>query len=320
MKVLVIGGSGYLGRILLKNLKSGSIRNADIALINADDTFLDINDKRNIKDVLEQHSPDVIIHLAALSNITLAESNPMGCIRTNIIGTRNILDKMEELRIPRIIFASSAAVYGNHSGEVTESAPLVPESIYGTSKLSGEKLLENYNVQSIALRIFNLAGADIVNNLGENHDPESHLIPNLVQSKLKNKEVYIYGTTHPTKDGTCVRDYIHVLDVVSAVQAILDTSWPYMHDCFNIGSGEGHSVLDIVNHLGFATDHIKIREKRPGDVPKLVPVIDKIKAHFGWSPTYTLSRIVTDVMEYEKRKELGTVGDENSRHYSCGEQ
>ena len=334
-KVLVTGGAGYIGShvvmalkekgyqpIVLDNLSRGNQLLVDKI---SDVPFVlgDIADKSLIKDLLLgkkdslDNSPICgVIHLAAFAYVGESVQDPCIYYKNNTFKTISLLESLlkssadnSQPPIP-FIFSSSCATFGTSSKtRIDELTPQSPLSPYGWSKLMIEQVLRDffsaYGLPSTTLRYFNAAGAHPSGLIGEIHEPETHLIPKLLISILEgSKNADIYGNDYPTKDGTCVRDYVHVSDLanahVLALETILNT-----HSCesYNLGSGGGFSVLDIVKTIEAVTQttlDINFLPRRPGDAPVLVADTRKAKNILGWRPTYTLEETIKSAWTWHK--------------------
>jgi len=213
---------------------------------------------------------------------------------------------MRHAGVTRIVFSSTAAVYGDPQRvPIDESHPTQPVNPYGASKLAVERKLAEcsaaYGLRAVSLRYFNAAGAD--GGLGERHDPETHLIPRLLKAALQKTAISIFGTDYPTRDGTCVRDYVHVADLCTAHLLALERLEPG-HECFNLGNGEGFTVMEVVEAARRATGRrieIQLSARRAGDPPALVADATKARRVLGWQPQRSaLERIVADAWQFEQ--------------------
>lgn len=304
--VLVTGGAGYIGSHTVKellrenynvlvfdNLFSGKKKTVLIPakLIKGD--LLNIN---KLKTVFKNNKIDAVIHFAGLIEAGESMKVPLEFYQNNVLGSLNLLRVMKDNKVKKIIFSSSAAVYGEPKEvPILENSPLLPINCYGSTKLMVEEILKYfdiaYNIKSISLRYFNAAGADPEGKLGEDHNPETHLIPNILKSVINNKCCYIFGDDYKTKDGTCIRDYIHVTDLAKAhILALKYLNKNNISDIFNLGNQKGISILEILNKVKKITGvnfKIKIIEKRPGDPAKLIASSKKAKKILKWEPKYS---------------------------------
>lgn len=315
MKILVTGGAGYIGSVVVADLiklghevkvfddlSTGHQDAIDPAATFINGSMLDIS---ALESAL-QHC-EAVIHFAAKSLVAESVTNPELYWNTNLLGTQNLLTAMSQLDIRKIVFSSTAAVYGEPiSSPIAETAPTIPKSPYGDSKLAVDKLLGEFcrtkNFAAISLRYFNVAGA--VGNLGERHEPETHLIPNILSSVLNSKHQFeIYGNNWPTKDGTCVRDYIHVADLaVAHIKALAKLTYG-THHILNLGTELGSSVLDVIAAVESVTGQkvsTQISAPRDGDPAVLVTSNKLAKEILGWEPVHDLHKIVQDTYEFMK--------------------
>ncbi|GGA42771.1 UDP-glucose 4-epimerase GalE [Dyella nitratireducens] len=306
MKVLVCGGAGYIGSHMVRcllahhhepvvydNLSTGHREAvADVPLIVGD-----IRDSETLRTVFDQHCFDAAIHLCAHSLVGESMNKPYEYYQNNVFGTLCLLEAMHEADVTKLVFSSTAAVFGHPLAPlIDEEHAARPINPYGASKWMVERILADaapaYGLRSVSLRYFNAAGADPSGEIGESHHPETHLIPNILRSALgKGSALKIFGDDYPTKDGTCVRDYIHVNDLAEAhLRAIrfLD-----QHDgahCFNLGSSSGFTVLEIIEAARRVTGmdiSFERASRRAGDPPVLVASNVKARVQLGWRPAIT---------------------------------
>ncbi len=257
----------------------------------------DLGDKETLRKVFEEFKPDAVMHFAAFIIVPESVKEPLKYYRNNVINTINLLEVMNEFGVNKFIFSSSAAVYGIPERiPVDERAPLDPINSYGETKATVERILKDLSnsdndFRYVSLRYFNVAGTDPEGKIGESHNPETHLIPRVLRSILhKDFEFKIYGTDYPTPDGTCIRDYIHVMDLaeahVLALEYLLEGG---RSEVFNCGYGRGYSVMEVVDTVKKVTGRdfrVIEAERRPGDLPVLVASNEKIKRVLGWEPKY----------------------------------
>lgn len=301
MRVLVTGGAGYIGSVTARmlqdeghevlvadNLSRGHERAcAGLAL-----EVVDIESQDSISAACRGFEPEACVHFAARSLVGESMKAPLSYYRTNVLGTMNLLTGLFATECRRLVFSSSAAVYGEpETSPITERCSTEPVNPYGMTKLTVERMLAQLagagQVAYCSLRYFNAAGADVEHGLGEDHDPETHLIPNIVKAALGRAEaVGIFGTDYPTADGTCVRDYIHVLDLARAHVLALDAlGEPGRGRVFNLGNGEGFSVREVIQAVNRVSGRsVQVREaaRRPGDPPVLVASSDIIRRELAW--------------------------------------
>jgi UDP-glucose 4-epimerase len=304
-KVLITGGAGYVGShvvkrllergmdtIVLDNLQTGHRE----AVVGGTSIQGDIGDEGILQGIFASHRIDSVIHMAADCLVGDSTKSPLKYFNSNVSKGLKLLGKMLEYKVNKIVFSSSAAVYGNPPRvPIEEDSPAVPINPYGETKLIFEKILEScrvaHGLRYISLRYFNAAGADPDGLIGEDHHPETHLIPTVLRALLrKGRTVPIYGMDYETPDGTCIRDYIHIVDISDAHILALES----LHaggecDIFNLGYGEGFSVRQIIQMASQVTGkRIPINEsqRRPGDPPILIASSEKIRRRLGWVPRY----------------------------------
>jgi UDP-glucose 4-epimerase len=302
MRLLVTGGAGYIGSIVAQQLVArgddvtvlDSLYRGHRAAVPEGASFIeaDLLDAPAMASALDGGF-DGVVHLAALSLVGESVEHPERYWRGNVVGGLNLLDAMRASGVPRLVFSSTAATYGEPEVElITEDAPNVPVNAYGNSKLTVDRMLADearaHGLAAVSLRYFNVAGAS--GPLGEDHTPETHLIPLVLQAAAgKRESVAIFGTDYPTRDGTAVRDYVHVDDLARAHQIAMDDrpAGPGEHRILNLGNGEGFSVRQVVEAGRAVTGHpIPAVEgpRRPGDPARLVAGSAKIREVLGWQP------------------------------------
>lgn len=324
-KILVCGGAGYIGshcvRMLLEkeyevvvvdNLSTGHLE-----AVNPKAKFYqgDVRDEEFLNEVFQANHIDAVIHFCAKSLVGESMEKPLEYFDNNVNGTLVLLQAMVKAGVKKIVFSSSAAVYGEHMQmPIDETFATEPTNPYGETKLAMEKIMKwadwAYGLKYISLRYFNVAGADFSGEIGEDHNPESHLIPIVLQAALgKRPFISVYGTDYPTKDGTCIRDYIHVVDLINAhilsLEALLQG---YDSDVFNLGSEDGYSVLEIIEAAKKITEvdfKVKIGERRQGDPAKLIASSKKIKEALGWKAEYGIEDIIKSAYEFHKNHPNG---------------
>ncbi|MEM3126732.1 MAG: UDP-glucose 4-epimerase GalE [Candidatus Woesearchaeota archaeon] len=304
MNVLVTGGAGYIGSHTVKALVKKShkvfvfdnLSTGNKKLVDPKAKLIvgDILSKNAIVKAIKNNKIDAIIHFAGLISVSESFSNPEKYYEINVKGGKNVLEAMVECKVKHIVFSSSAAVYGNAQRiPIKEADPKKPTSPYGRNKLEFEKLLgkfsKKYGIKYVSLRYFNAAGADINAEIGEMHDPETHLIPIVLDVALeKRKEITIFGDDYKTLDGTCVRDYIHVVDLADAhVLALEYMRKKKKNNVFNLGSQSGFSNMEIVHAVQRITGKsikLKIGPRRKGDPPVLIASSEKAKKELCWEP------------------------------------
>ena len=323
MKVLVVGGAGYIGSVVaaglidaghsvtvFDNMSRGHIEAVPAAarLITGD-----LEDRPALERLFDAGSFDAVLHFAALIEAGESMKVPERYFRNNTANTLNLLEAMLSHGVGRLVFSSTAALYGNPVRvPIEEDDVLAPTNAYGESKLLVEKMLSWFHrchgLRYASLRYFNAAGA--AGERGENHQPESHLIPRVLQVALGQSErVSIFGTDYPTPDGTCVRDYIHILDLASAHLAALDALAGRDRLVYNLGNGQGFSIHEVIEVARRVTGHpIPAVEtaRRPGDPAILVASSARIQRELGWRPTYAnLEAIIASAWEWHQRHPNG---------------
>ncbi|MDO5569321.1 MAG: UDP-glucose 4-epimerase GalE [bacterium] len=320
MTVLVTGGAGYIGShmvlelirkdydvVIIDSLEKGheeSIKKSKLYVGN-------LRDGKLLDKVFTENKIDGVIHFAAYSLVGESVKNPSIYYENNIESTRVLLDAMIRHDCFKIVFSSSAAVYGSPTTDLIGEDELTnPTNTYGETKLVMEKMMKRYEIayglKYVALRYFNAAGADLSGEIGEVHNPESHLIPLVLDVALgKREKINIFGGDYETKDGTCIRDYIHVTDLCSA--HLLALQYLNNHresNVFNLGNGVGYSVLEVVDMVERVTNipiEREIVEKRDGDPPVLVASSQKAKEILGWCPKYNeLEKIIETAWSFKK--------------------
>lgn len=317
--ILITGGAGYIGShtvlnliektdykiIIFDNLENGHIETVNTLLeINPDKIIFEKGDLRNIEDienVFNKYSIDGVIHFAAFALVEESVQNPSKYYRNNIYGTLNLLDTMIKHNVKRIVFSSTCATYGDivEQTPIDEKHPQNPINPYGYSKLAVERIMDDYDkaykLKSIRLRYFNVAGADEKGRIGEWHEPETHLIPNILKSN-DNKVFTIFGDDYDTRDGTCIRDYVNVLDLAETHRL----SYEYLikenkTDVFNIGTGEGYSVKEVFEACERVLNKkipVEIRGMRAGDPAVLYADIGKVKNVLNWKSEKSLEESI----------------------------
>jgi len=324
MNILVTGAAGYIGSIITEKLIQEG--NSVIALDNLaqghreavvpEAMFIqaELADSKKLEQVFRRYQISSVIHLAAESLVGDSMTDPRRYFQNNVIHGVNLLDIMLKYGVHKIIFSSSAAVYGKPKKMlIEESDPTMPVNAYGESKLMFERILHwygyAYKLKFIALRYFNAAGAS--ERFGEDHNPETHLIPNILKVALGQHDyVSIYGTDYPTKDGSCIRDYIHVLDIAKAhLLALKQVDKNEGGKAYNLGNGKGYSVLEVISAVRRVTSAdipVVVQPRRTGDPPVLVASPKLAKSELGWHPEYpTLESIVGSAWLWQKEHPCG---------------
>ena len=320
MKLLVVGGAGYIGSHMVKylSLMGHNVTTFDNLSTGYQDAvkygqFIegDIADSASLNLIFSETQFDAVMHFA--SNIEVGESviDPGQYYKNNFSNTLNLLDAMVRHNVKKFIFSSTAAIFGEPSSDlIDEKHPKNPINPYGKSKLMVEHALEDYELahglESVCLRYFNAAGADIDGQLGERHSPETHLIPLILQAASGRRDaIHIFGSDYNTIDGSCVRDYIHVLDLCSAHLLALNTlNQGSGSKRYNLGNGSGFSVIEVINAAKFITKKdFKVihADRRKGDPATLVADSMLAKSDLGWAPEYAdLKTILAHAWGWEK--------------------
>lgn len=323
MKILVVGGAGYIGSIcsellldeghdvaVFDNLTEGHRRAIDPRA-----RFIegDLSHREQIEAALVSVQPDAVMHFAASALVGESMQNPSKYFRNNVANGLNLLDAMVATGVKRLVFSSTCATFGPPDRiPLDETLPQRPINPYGESKLAFERILRWYDeihgLRFVALRYFNAAGAS--EKFGEDHRVETHLIPNILKVALGQKShVEIYGTDYETPDGTCIRDYIHILDLSQAHILALD---PPRSEFYNLGTGGGTSVREVIDTCRRITGHeIPVVEKprRAGDPPRLIAASAKIKSELGWEPRYQRIEAIIESAWKWHQKFPGGYGD-----------
>jgi len=322
--ILVVGGAGYIGSHTAKQLlKAGhemvvfdnlSRGHREMVL---GGRFVEGNvlDRGALQATFEQHPIDAVMHFAALTAVGESVSDPQSYYRNNVTGTLNLLDAMREHDVDRLVFSSSAAVYGNPDRiPISEEHAKQPVNPYGRTKWMMEQILADYaqayGLRSISLRYFNAAGSDPEGDIGEWHDPETHLIPIVLEAALGDRpRIEIFGTDYDTPDGTCIRDYIHVVDLAEAHLLALE----YLAaggdgGALNLGTGEGHSVREVIDACQKVSGkEIPVLEgpRRPGDPPALIADPSRAREELRWEAKHPrLEEIVRTAWAWMTRNSL----------------
>jgi UDP-arabinose 4-epimerase len=319
--VLVTGGAGYIGSHACKALASaGYIPVAYDSLVYGHEAAVkwgplergDILDGARVSDVLAKYRPVAVMHFAAFTYVGESVTDPAKYYRNNVVGTLTVLDAMRALNINQFVFSSTCATYGTpDSVPICEDAPQRPINPYGASKLMVERVLADYRaaygLKSIALRYFNAAGADPDGETGEDHDPETHLIPLVLDAAAGiRSHITVLGDDYATPDGTCVRDYIHVADIADAhVRAFARLGEDGLRGAYNLGTGIGVSVSDVIGMVRQVTGReveVVRGARRPGDPEKLLADARLAEQDLGWKPHHSsLQNIVETAWAWHQR-------------------
>jgi UDP-glucose 4-epimerase len=319
--ILITGGAGYIGSqtnkhltinghstIVYDNLSYGHLSSVKWG------EFIegDLNDIDQLRNTFRAFDINSVVHLAAYTYVGESELEPEKYYFNNVVNTLNLLKVMKEFGVDKIVFSSTCATYGiPNELPLTEEHHQNPINTYGKTKLMIEKILSDYsnayNLKYVILRYFNVAGADASADIGENHDPETHLIPIILDVAIEKREsIKIFGSDYDTIDGTAVRDYIHVADIADAhVLAMKYLNYGGKSDAFNLGNGSGYSVKEVIDVSKKITKRniLSIQEeRRPGDQDKLIGSSAKAKKIIGWSPKYTkLDDIIETAWKWHKK-------------------
>ena len=321
MKILVTGGAGYIGSFMVKRLLdegysvvvADSLERGHKEKLDSRATFEQGNllDDAFLKSIFDKNQFDAVMHFAAYISVGESMEKPGMYFENNVFSTLKLLDLMHQYNVKYFIFSSTGTVYGTPKELPTpETHPKNPENPYAESKLMVEKLLDwYYKIHGIGyavLRYFNAAGGALDGSLGENHEPETHLIPNAIHAALENKEFYLFGDDWETRDGTCIRDYIHVLDLIEAHIATLkkleEQNGAYV---FNVGTGKGTTnkeVVEMVKKVSGRDFPVVIKPRRDGDVAETVADVSKIKEELGYEPKYSdIDTIIKSAWEWHSK-------------------
>lgn len=309
-KILVTGGAGYIGShtvqllvqqgydvVVADNLSKGHRHNVPKGRL----FEINIADTKALTELMRQTRTEAVIHFAAFIAVGESMREPETYFANNVCASLSLLTAMLRAGVKHMVFSSTAAVYGNpHASPILETFPIQPVNPYGESKVMVEKLLrwfgEIHNLTSVCLRYFNASGCDPEGRLGEEHDPETHLIPLLLRAVVTGKPVTVFGDDYDTPDGTCMRDYIHVLDLAQAhILALEYLLQGGALDQFNVGTGNGHTVMETIHAVEEVTGEkvpYVIGPRREGDPPALVANSDKLRSKLGWAPQYADLRTI----------------------------
>ena len=311
-RILVTGGAGYIGAhavqllleqghdvVVVDNLSKGHRHNVPAGRL----YVMNIADTGPLAELMRQRRTEAVIHFAAFIAVGESMREPERYFANNVGGSLSLLAAMVQSGVRHMVFSSTAAVYGNpHTTPILETFPIQPVSPYGESKVMVERLLrwfdEIHRLTSVSLRYFNASGADPQGRLGEQHDPETHLIPLLLRAILTGRPVTVFGTDYNTPDGTCIRDYIHVNDLAQAHILALD----YLmaggaSDAFNVGTGTGHTVMEVIRTVEEVTGRkvpFQTGPRREGDAPSLVASSDRLRERLRWQPRYADLRTIVE--------------------------
>lgn len=326
MNVLVCGGAGYIGsHTVYELIERGhsvvvvdSLIKGHKAAVHNDAKFYlgDIRDEDFMDKVFKENNIDAVIDFAAFSLVGESVNEPFKYYENNVYGTLKLLEAMERAGVKKIVFSSTAATYGEPENDIiVESDKTNPTNPYGETKLTVEKMLKwadnAYGIKFVALRYFNAAGAHISGKIGEDHSPETHLIPIILQTALGQREkMFIFGDDYDTPDGTCVRDYIHVTDLADAhIKALEKLFKTNESGIYNLGNGKGFSVKEVIEKAKKVTGKdfkVEIEARRSGDPSTLIASSEKAIKELGWKPKFnTLDKIIETAWNWHKDHKNG---------------
>ena len=320
MRILVTGGAGYVGSVVAKQLLEAghdvivlddlSRGHASAVPDGAEHANVSLLAPAALDDALA--GVDGVLHFAALALVAESVEHPERYWRNNLVGTLNLLDAMRANGVGRLVFSSTCATYGEpETVPIAEDEPTAPVNSYGASKLAVDLMIRDecraHGLAAASLRYFNVAGAS--GELGEDHQPETHLIPLVLQAAAGLREhVKVFGTDYPTRDGTAVRDYVHIEDLSEAHLLALDSLERGTHRTFNLGSGDGYTVREVIDAARRVTGReIPVREedRRPGDPPELVAANAKARQELGWVPRRGLDAMIADAWAWHQAHPRG---------------
>jgi UDP-glucose 4-epimerase len=324
MKALVTGGAGYVGSVVAAQLLDAghevvvlddlSRGHAAAVPPGAEHVAVSLTDGGALREPLARGF-DAVLHFAALSLVAESVEHPERYWTNNVGGTRNLLDAMREHGVGRLVFSSTAATYGEpRTLPITEDEPPAPVNAYGASKLAIDLMIRDecraHGLAAASLRYFNVAGAS--RGLGEDHEPETHLIPLVLQAAAGTRDhIAVYGTDYPTRDGTAVRDYIHIEDLGEAHLLALDRLERGTHQVINLGTGDGYTVREVIDAARTVTGReIPARDEgpRPGDPPELVAANARARELLGWAPRRSLEEMIADAWAWQQAHPRGYEG------------
>ena len=324
--ILVCGGAGYIGSHMCRQLaRAGYVPVVFDNLSTGHREAVrwgplvegDLLEPAHLADLFARHRFDAVLHFAARALVAESVADPAGYLRTNLVGTLNLLDAMRTAGVDRLVFSSTCAVYGDPAYlPIDEAHPTAPVNPYGWSKLLAERAIaeycRGYGLRAIALRYFNVAGAAEGGEIGEDHDPETHLVPNVIRAALDPSlgPVRLFGTDFPTPDGTCVRDYVHVEDLcdahLAAFERLAGDAGGY--DAINLGSGDGYSVLQVLDACRRLMDgrpEARVEPRRPGDPPHLVAANERARRELDWQPRRPLDEMIRSAIAWHASRTPG---------------
>ncbi len=319
--ILVTGGAGYIGshfvKYLLKKKKEvvvfDNLSRGHSEAVPPQVPFekVDILDKNALSEAISKYKIDAVVHFAAFAYVGESVENPGLYYENNVVGSFNLINEIVKSGIRKFVFSSTCSLYGNPENiPISENESVKPINPYAETKLIIEKMLRDYetayNLKYVALRYFNAAGADFEGEIGESHDPEPHLIPIILNTALGLREkVFVFGNDYETEDGTAIRDYIHINDLAKAHLLAIEFLEKGKSDVFNLGTGSGYSVMEMIKSAEKITQNpikYEIVGRRAGDPAVLVADNKKAKEILGWQPEYNLDDILSSAWKWHSNK------------------
>jgi UDP-glucose 4-epimerase len=320
MRILVTGGAGYIGSVVAKQLLEAGhevvvlddLSRGHAAALPAEAAHANVSllDGAALRERLD--GIEGVLHFAALALVAESVEHPERYWRNNLVGSLNLLDAMRANGVARLVFSSTCATYGEPEAiPIREDEPTAPVNSYGASKLAVDLMIRDecraHGLAAASLRYFNVAGAS--SGLGEHHEPETHLIPLVLQAAAGVRDhIKVFGTDYPTRDGTAVRDYIHIEDLGEAHLLALAQLEPGTHRVFNLGTGDGYTVREVIEAARRVTGReIAVREegRRPGDPPELVAANARAREELGWAPRRGLDEMIADAWAWQQEHPRG---------------
>ena len=322
--ILIVGGAGYIGSHVNKELNKRGYETVvyDNLIYGHREAvkwgvfeYGDLRDTTKLEEIFNKYDIEAVFHFAAFAYVGESVTNPSKYYNNNVAATINLLDVMVRHNVKYFVFSSTCATYGQpEKMPITEDMPQKPINPYGASKLMVERILEDYEnaygLHSVCLRYFNAAGDDPDTQIGEMHNPETHIIPLILDAAIGRREsIKVFGTDYPTKDGSCIRDYIHVLDLADAhIRALDYMKKENVSNRFNLGTSNGTSVIEMVDAAKKITGvdfKVEYVERRPGDPAVLIGSNKKAKEILGWEPRYSdIENILKDAWAWHRKMEF----------------
>lgn len=320
MRILVTGGAGYIGSHACKALAAQGMTPVALDNLSMGHEWAvkwgpfyqaDILDTDSVTRILQKEKIEAVMHFAALAAVGESHQQPLRYYENNVIGSMKLLEAMRNAGVSKIVFSSTCATYGIPAEmPIGESCSQSPISPYGTTKLFVERILKDsvqpYGISAVALRYFNASGADPELEIGEDHSPETHLIPLVLDAAFgRRSHITVFGQDYPTPDGTCIRDYIHVNDLADAHIKALGTLTKPGFEAFNLGTGQGSSVQEVISAVEKVTGKkvpSQLGARRPGDPPMLIASGEKARMELGWKPQLSdLEKIVSTAAQWHQK-------------------